>query len=218
MADQSKTNVTGRVDEHGIFRHRIPELCGFAGIGFYFFSYFHILKKPIPTFAPDFDDPNHSEFGRRDWYKLLLFPGKAKLAKDSEEVEPEATIDGTSPMTYDSTYIISPILICIITSFLDHYERVSLMHKRNSISVSAVTHAGRPYTAIVAREHGAAAIDTKVLGRWKTGDAYSEVYDRGLPCNAMLAAAMFNAENPDSYVLPRGLLGTLDFITNTSKI
>lgn len=90
---------------------------------------------------------------------------------------------------------------------VDHHERVSTMHERNSINVSAVTHAGRPYTASVAREHGAAAIDTKVLGHWKTGDAYSEVYDRALPRSAMLATAMFNAENPSAYVLPRGQLG-----------
>ena len=97
----------------------------------------------------------------------------------------------------------------MLISLADHHERVSTMHERNSISVSAVTHAGRPYTASVAREHGAAAIDTKVLGRWKTGDAYSEVYDRALPRSAMLATAMFNAENPSAYVLPRGMLGTI---------
>lgn len=91
----------------------------------------------------------------------------------------------------------------------DHHERVSTMHERNSVYVSAVTHAGRPYTASVAREYGAAAIDTKVLGHWKTGDAYSEIYDRGLPRNAMLATAMFNAEKPEAYVLPRGLLGAI---------
>lgn len=81
------------------------------------------------------------------------------------------------------------------------------MHKQNGVNISSVTHGGRPYTAAVAREHGAAAMDTKVLGKWKSGDAYSEVYDRGLPRNAMLAAAMFNAEHQESYVLPRGLLG-----------
>ncbi len=89
------------------------------------------------------------------------------------------------------------------------------MHKRNLVYVSAVTHAGRPYTAAVAREHGAAATDTKVLGRWKSGDAYSEIYDRGLPKNAMLATAMFSADKPDSYFLPRGILGTLPNISFT---
>lgn len=94
MANQSKTNVTGHVDEHGIFRHRIPELCGFGGIGFLLFSYFHILQKPKPQFEPDFSDPSHSEFGRRDWYTIFLFPGKPKTPEE---------VDGSTSMTYDST-------------------------------------------------------------------------------------------------------------------
>ena len=93
MANQSKTNVTGRVDEHGIFRHRIPELCGFGGIGLLLFSHFHILQKPKPQFELDFNDAGHSEFGRRDWYTIFLFPGKPKTAKE---------VDGSIPMTYDS--------------------------------------------------------------------------------------------------------------------
>ena len=94
MANQSKTNVTGRVDEHGLFRHRIPELCGFGGIGFYLFGYFHILGKRI-SFAPDFDDPKYSDYGRRDWYKFYLFPGKGD--------EPE----GMNEMTYYSKQFIT---------------------------------------------------------------------------------------------------------------
>lgn len=102
MADQSKTNVTGRVDEHGIFRHRIPELCGFAGIGFYLFSQFHILGSDKPNFAPDFDDPNCTEYGRRDWYKLFLFPGKGKQnGSDSSSI-----VDSMEPMSYDSKSIV----------------------------------------------------------------------------------------------------------------
>jgi hypothetical protein len=81
------------------------------------------------------------------------------------------------------------------------------MHSRNNVTVSAVTHAGRPYTATKTRENGATAMDTKVLGKWKNGEPLTEVYDRGLPRNAMLASAMFSPENPMSYVLPRRLLG-----------
>ncbi|KAF9471271.1 hypothetical protein BDN70DRAFT_901472 [Pholiota conissans] len=169
QANQAKTNPTGCLEEHAMFRHQHPELCGFGGIGFYLFSFFHILQKDPPCFAPNFDDPNHQEFGRRDWYRLYLFPGKGD--------EPE----GMNPMTYDSA------------SF-------------NEVSVSAVTHAGCLYTAAKARENGAAAIDTKVLGRWKSGDAYSEIYDRSLPRSAMLTSAMFSAENLTSYVLPRRIL------------
>jgi len=92
LADQAKTNTTGRVDEHGLFRHRYPELCGFGALAFFFFGHFHVLEKEPPPFEPDFTDPNHSEFGRRDWYNILLFPGKGNRDKP----------DGTSPMTYES--------------------------------------------------------------------------------------------------------------------
>ena len=91
LADQAKTNSSGRVDEHGVFRHRHPELCCIGGLGFYFFSHFHVLGKATPTFSPDFSDPNHKEYGRRDWYGLYLFPGKGE--------EPE----GMNEMTYEST-------------------------------------------------------------------------------------------------------------------
>jgi len=37
-------------------------------------------------------------------------------------------------------------------------------------------------------------LEIKVLGNWSTGDAYSEIYNRGPPRKAMLASAMFNAD------------------------
>jgi hypothetical protein len=89
LADQAKTNSTGRVDEHGLFRHRYAELCGIA---FCLFSHFHIMCRVPPQFSPDFDDQEHGEYGRRDWYGVLLFPGKDDVEKTS----------GTIPMTYES--------------------------------------------------------------------------------------------------------------------
>ena len=83
------------------------------------------------------------------------------------------------------------------------------MHMRNKIEISKVTHAGRGFTATNARQHRASANDTKALGRWSTGDSYSACYDRALPTSAMLAAAMFNAEKPESYSLARDFLGML---------
>jgi len=81
------------------------------------------------------------------------------------------------------------------------------MHQRNNVTISAVTHGARFYAADKAGKHGAASPDVKALGNWKTGDASSEVYNRALPGKALLASAMFNADKPESYVLPRGLLG-----------
>jgi len=97
LADQAKTNGTGRVDEHGLFRHRYTELCGIGGLAFCLFSHFHILCKMPPEFSPDFTDRDHGEYGRRDWYGQLLFPGK-------DDVEKMA---GTAPMTYESMYAIN---------------------------------------------------------------------------------------------------------------
>lgn len=100
LADQAKTNATGRVNEHGLFRHRYAELCGVGGLAFYLFSHFHILSKALPEFSPDFSDDGHGEYGRRDWYEVFCFQGKGKDDPDK--------ISGTTPMTYES----EELLIC----------------------------------------------------------------------------------------------------------
>jgi hypothetical protein len=83
LTNQGKTNKTGRLDEHGIFRHRHVELCAVGAVGFYFFSHFHILQTAIPDFTPDFDNPKYGEFGHRPWYDRLLFPGKSNTEEMS---------------------------------------------------------------------------------------------------------------------------------------
>ena len=87
------------------------------------------------------------------------------------------------------------------------------MHRKNNVNISAVTHGGRFYTADKAGNHGAAGLEVKALGNWRTGDAYSEIYSRGPPRRAMLASSMFNADKPESYVLPRGILGAHSFFS-----
>ena len=42
--------MTGHVDEHGLFRHRYPELCGFGALAFFFFGHFHVLEKEPPPY------------------------------------------------------------------------------------------------------------------------------------------------------------------------
>ncbi|KAF4621784.1 hypothetical protein D9613_012121 [Agrocybe pediades] len=88
----------------------------------------------------------------------------------------------------------------------DHRERFLNMHNSCNVSVSHVTHACRFYAADKARKYGASGLEVKALGNWRTGDLYSEVYDRSLPTRAMLASALFNADEPRSYVLPRAHL------------
>jgi len=94
----------------------------------------------------------------------------------------------------------------ILTLYTDHNKRVQAMHEQNNISLSHTTHAGRGYTAVNAREHGASKADTKSLGHWSDGGAY-HIYDRRLPMEAMVAAASFNGRRPESYFLARDMLG-----------
>lgn len=89
------------------------------------------------------------------------------------------------------------------------------MHQSCSlIGYDFVTHGGRIYSAEKAASHGASGLDVKALGNWKTGDAYSEIYMRVLPTGAMLGAAMFNAQKPEQYHLPRALLGMISINLN----
>lgn len=101
LADNSKVNQTGRIDEHGAIRHREPELCAVGAIGFLLFGLFHILKRPVPSFAPDFSAPGYGRYGRREWYEYHLF---------SSPKTP------TVPMTYESMSLTSD---CIIST-TDH--------------------------------------------------------------------------------------------------
>jgi hypothetical protein len=91
----------------------------------------------------------------------------------------------------------------------DHRERVNTIHAAVGVSLSKVTHATRSYTAQTARVHGASVDGTKALGGWSEDGSFRPCYDRALPLDALLGAAMFNARKPETYCLPRGMLGML---------
>lgn len=79
------------------------------------------------------------------------------------------------------------------------------MKIQTNIAITKVTHAGRPYAATTAREHGASRDDTKDLGMWSQNGSYS-IYDRTLPINAMLGAAGYNARKQETYMVSRSKL------------
>ena len=93
-------------------------------------------------------------------------------------------------------------------TFTDHRKCVNKIHMHNEIASTKVTHAGRAYAAIHAREHRATADDTRDLGNWSHSGSY-KTYDRTLPLDGMIAAASFNAKKQSSYVIARDNLGTL---------
>ncbi|TFY79269.1 hypothetical protein EWM64_g4743 [Hericium alpestre] len=74
-SDNAKHNQQGRVDEFGMIRHRIVELCPIGAAALLFWAHFHVLECPPPDFVPDFTDKNFGQFGRRDWYSCHLFYG-----------------------------------------------------------------------------------------------------------------------------------------------
>lgn len=101
MSDEGKTNTNGRIDEHGAFQHRLPELCPVGALAIHLFAYFHVEGHPRPKFAPEFDHPEASGIGYCDWYKLRLFPSSKSLYME---------------MSYESKFIFSRYESQLLTS------------------------------------------------------------------------------------------------------
>jgi hypothetical protein len=77
------------------------------------------------------------------------------------------------------------------------------MHQANKVEITKSTHAGRCYSAMNTRAHGATVDGTKALGGWNDSGSFRDCYDRAFPVYALLGAASFNARKPESYFLPR---------------
>ncbi|KAK7024129.1 hypothetical protein R3P38DRAFT_3270510 [Favolaschia claudopus] len=174
IADNSKQNQSGRVDEHGAFRHFLVELCPVGALGLLFFAHFHVNNSPVPNFDVDFSDLKYGDFGKREWYELFTFSS----SKDCKQE----------------------------MSYANHRDRVKNLHAKNNVAISKVTHAGRGYTAKTARENGASSAEVKALGGWSDSGSYRACYDRALPLQAMLAAAMFDSQHPETHFLARDSL------------
>jgi hypothetical protein len=69
----------------------VVELCPVGAISRLIFSYFHILGKPVPNFAPDFTADSYGEYGYREWYDYHLFAGK-------EDIKNKMSYDSGSPL------------------------------------------------------------------------------------------------------------------------
>jgi hypothetical protein len=148
---------------------------------------------PVPNFAPNFDDNSCGEFGHRQWYDYHMFW--------AQSIESE--------MCYDSVYLRSSLLNYrqLTSALLDHRTRLRKIHETNNVSISKVTHGGRSYAATTARSHGATETGTKAMGGWNENGAFRACYDRALPVDALLGAAMFNGRKPETYFVARDKLG-----------
>ncbi|KAF8258304.1 hypothetical protein EI94DRAFT_1708110 [Lactarius quietus] len=86
FVDNAKHNQQGHVDEHGALQHHLVELCPVGAMARLFFSFFHIMKQPLPNFAPGFTTDGYSEYGYQEWYGYHVFARK-------EDVKSEMTYD-----------------------------------------------------------------------------------------------------------------------------
>lgn len=197
MSDEGKTNKNGRIDEHGAFRHHLPELCPIGAIAIHLFAYFHIENNPCPKFAPDFNHPQASAMGYRDWYKLRLFPSSKGLYTE---------------MSYESKFIFNHLFMSKYSdpNWKDHRQRVNRMKMASQIICQKVTHCGRIRAAENGSEFGSTTEGIKALGVWSQG-AMRSCYDRKLPVDGLLATAGFNGRKHESYFLARDNLGKIFF-------
>ncbi|KAI9437072.1 hypothetical protein BJY52DRAFT_1230257 [Lactarius psammicola] len=76
LADNAKHNQQGHVDKHGALQHRLVELCPIGAISRLFFTFFHIMKWPLPNFTPNFATDGYGEYGYWEWYDYHVFAGK----------------------------------------------------------------------------------------------------------------------------------------------
>ncbi|KAJ7165925.1 hypothetical protein C8R46DRAFT_1219700 [Mycena filopes] len=94
IADSSKSNTTGRVDEHGAFRHLCVELCPIGALELLFFAYFHIINSPVPNFSVDFEHPDYGEYGRREWYELFTFSTSKDCKREMQYATHNSRVKG----------------------------------------------------------------------------------------------------------------------------
>ncbi|KAF8576231.1 hypothetical protein K439DRAFT_1397563, partial [Ramaria rubella] len=76
LCDNAKHNQSGKIEEQGMIRHRIPSLCAIGALGMHLFSLFHIAGQTMelePDFSPAAQEAGFGEFGRRAWYDYKTY-------------------------------------------------------------------------------------------------------------------------------------------------
>ncbi|KAL1746150.1 hypothetical protein HDZ31DRAFT_62412 [Schizophyllum fasciatum] len=93
-------------------------------------------------------------------------------------------------------------------SYKQHLNRINLIQTMNDVIISSKTHAGRKFTVKNIRDNRASRSEAKAVGKWsESGNGAYDRYDRSLPIEGMLAAASFNGQRPEGYMIPRNCLG-----------
>ncbi|KAF8583497.1 hypothetical protein K439DRAFT_1617415 [Ramaria rubella] len=168
LCDNAKHNQSGKIEEQGMIRHRIPSLCAIGALGMHLFSLFHIAGQTMelePDFFPAAQEAGFGEFGHRAWYDYK---------------------------TYFAANISQPM------SYTNHANRIKLMHEKNNVAISKVTHAGHIWSALIMYQYRTSVSSAKAIGQWSAAEAFANCYDQELPLEGLLGAAMFNAQKPEA--------------------
>ena len=86
LADNSKVNTSGKIEEFGVIRHTDVFMCGVSALAFHAMNTWSLDGTRLPSFVSDFDLKTHGKFGYREWWEWVVFRGNSY----------------TKPMAYDS--------------------------------------------------------------------------------------------------------------------
>ncbi|PPQ81245.1 hypothetical protein CVT24_009532 [Panaeolus cyanescens] len=221
----SKANTEGNFEEFAAFRHRNPDLCSIGALGLFLFARWHVLQKPLPDFAPVYDDSdgesddedenNYDNEENEDNEEGEEGPD----GRDQNDVNNEAIKTHRAGIGYRTWYDVvlfpSSISETKIMSPENHRERFNAQKKRLNLGHKQVTHVGRTFGATTAIERGASVDSVRILGRWAQSAGSFDVYNRALPTDAMIAAAGFNGRQQDSYYILRDSLDPPEQLINS---
>ena len=92
----------------GALRAKTPELCSIGAVAMHFFYLYEMRMHEAPTFAK-----------RKDWYDLVLSPGKGAARQQSRETQAkrfkEAFVEADMPP-------FSKVRILHMSSFVEFYD------------------------------------------------------------------------------------------------
>ncbi|KAF8575521.1 hypothetical protein K439DRAFT_1623538 [Ramaria rubella] len=147
LCNNGKHNQSGKVEEQGMIQHHIPALCAIGALAMHFFTLFHMARQPL-ALEPDFSQAaQEAGFGKYSCREWYDY--KTYFAADISQ-----------PMSY-----------------MNHANRIKLMHEKNNVAISKVTHAGCIWSALIMHQYGSSVSAAKAIGKWSAAEAFSNCYD-----------------------------------------
>ncbi|KAN0141920.1 hypothetical protein V8E53_000382 [Lactarius tabidus] len=90
LLDNAKHNQTGHVDEHGVICHCHIELCPINAVAMLLWAMFHLKQVPVPSFVPNFADPNFGDIAHNNRINLIHIRNDVSITKSTHAGRPYA--------------------------------------------------------------------------------------------------------------------------------